>query len=225
MSTPPLPTLEASVAAWPSLDVARRDHIVKTGGRLAELWEASPVRIESNDNRCEEVIDALFPGNPLLCVAESHVQFDTKRREQWRGELAQMQLIVPSPMTSRTGRTQNGKLSAHALSNTGDRRFLVAAFSTGSLDSDAALVLHLAIGAPLALVGQNGDKGLDAWFLMEHYRPESQLQWFRHAVALGANAGMWPRSSWARLPEGTTEGGKKHAVSFLDPAPKVTKPL
>jgi len=225
MSTPPLPTLESSIAAWPSLDVARRDHIVKTGGKLAELWEASPIRIESNDNRCEEVVDALFPGNPLLCVAKSHIQFDTKPREQWRGELAQMQLIVPSPMTSRTGRTQNGKRSAHSLSNCGPRKYLVAAFSTGNLDSDAALVQHLAIGAPLALVVQNGDKGLDAWFLMQHYRPESQLQWFRHAVALGANASMWSRSAWARLPEGTSEAGKKHAVSFLDHTPKVLKPL
>jgi hypothetical protein len=49
-----------------------------------------------------------------------------KPREAWRGQLAQLQFIVPSPMSGLDGVTQEGKPSKHALSNTGPRRFLAA---------------------------------------------------------------------------------------------------
>jgi hypothetical protein len=75
--------------------------------------------------RSEEIIDRLFPDNPLLCCGKSQSEFDTKPREAWRGEMAQLQFIVPSPMSAVTGLTKEGKESKHALSNTGPRRFLV----------------------------------------------------------------------------------------------------
>ena len=74
-----------------------------------DLWEASPVRFEDNDAHTEALIDALFPGDPLLCCGLSNSNFDTRSRSEWRGELSALQLIVPSPMTARSGLTQDGK--------------------------------------------------------------------------------------------------------------------
>ena len=37
----------------------------------------------------------LFPENPLLCCGKSTSDFATRSREEWRGKLAAMQLIVP----------------------------------------------------------------------------------------------------------------------------------
>ena len=136
-----------SVAANFSMATSQREQeraaIIREGVRLVDLWEASPVRIKSNKAHTEEIVDALFPGDPLLCGGLSNSKFDTRSREEWRGQLSKLQLIVPSPMTARSGLTQDGKQSAHALSITGPRRFLVVEFDQGNTDEHAALFRHL----------------------------------------------------------------------------------
>jgi hypothetical protein len=140
----------SSTPPWPSLNLEQRDAILEEGGGLVDLWEASPIRIDENKPRREEIIDAFFPGNPLICCGANMADFATQPREDWRGELGSLQLIVPSPMTSRTGLTQEGKESEHALSNTGPRRFLVVEFDHGAVDDHAAILMHLAERAPIA---------------------------------------------------------------------------
>ena len=115
----------SSTPPWPSLNLEQREAILEDGRGLVDLWEASPIRIDENKPRTEEIIDALFPGNPLLCCGATKADFATRAREDWRGELSSLQLIVANPMTARTGRTQDGKVSEHTLENTGPRRFLI----------------------------------------------------------------------------------------------------
>jgi hypothetical protein len=101
--------------------------VAHTGNGLVDLWEASPVKLDSNEPNTDEIIDLLFPGNPLLCCGWTRHSFDTRARQHWH-KLQDLQFIVPSPMTASRGLTQKGKLSAHALSNTGPRRFLIVEF-------------------------------------------------------------------------------------------------
>jgi hypothetical protein len=119
------PRSVTQVAAWPKLNAEQREAVITSGAGLVDLWEISPVRFSDNESHTEEIIDALFPGDPLLCVGRTSYEFATRSSEEWHGKLAAQQLIVPSPMTSRIGRTQEHKASAHALSTTGPRRFLV----------------------------------------------------------------------------------------------------
>ena len=70
-----------SVSKWPKLNEEQRAAIVHGGGGLADLWEASRIRIEDNEARTEEIIDQLFPGNQLLCCGKSNSNFGTKPRE------------------------------------------------------------------------------------------------------------------------------------------------
>ena len=125
---------------WPAVNQEQREAIIRDGGGLVDLWEDSPVRFDDNAAHTEALIDALFPGNPLLCCGLSNSDFDTRSREEWRGQLGALQLIVPSPMTARNGLTQDGKQSPHALSITGPRRFLVVEFDQGDVDDHAALL-------------------------------------------------------------------------------------
>src|SRR3984893_16074038 len=106
----------------------------------------------------EEIIDALFPGNPLLCAGRSNRDFATLSRQDWRGKLSALQFIVPNPMTARIGHTQEGKQSAHTLEATGGRRFLVIEQDAGTSDEQAAVLLHLAERAPLAIAVHSGSK-------------------------------------------------------------------
>jgi hypothetical protein len=135
---------------WPKVNAEQREAVIASGVGLVDLWEISPVRFEDDSPQTEEIIDALFPGNPLLCVGRSTYHSDTRSREEWRGKLAALELIVPSPMMARIGCTQEGKQSAHTLSITGPRRFLVIEQDGGTIDEQAAVLLHLAERAPLS---------------------------------------------------------------------------
>jgi hypothetical protein len=165
----------------------------------------------------EEIIDALFPGNPLLCAGRSNRDFATLSREEWRGKLSALQLIVPNPMTARIGRTQEGKESAHALETTGPRRFLVIEQDGGTIDEQAAILLHLAGRGPLALAVHSGSKSIHGWFYCLG-QPEEKLRGFmQYAVSLGADRATWTRSQFVRMPDGNRDNGQHQAVYFFNP--------
>jgi len=202
--------------AWPRVNMEQREAVTATGFGLVDLWELSPVRFTDNQSHTEEIIDRLFPGNPLLCVGKSNSQFATRRREGWCGRLTDMALIVPSPMSARTGHTQDGKESEHTLENTAPRRFLVIEQDKGSVDEQSAVLLHLAERAPLALAVHSGSKSIHGWFFAAG-QPEERLRTFmRYAVSLGADQATWTRSQFVRMPGGTREDGKPQVVYFFN---------
>jgi hypothetical protein len=205
-----------SVSKWPSVNKEQREAIIRDGGGLADLWEASRVRLEDNDPHTEEIIDQLFPGNPLLCCGKSNSDFDTKPREDWRGEMSDLALIVPSPMSAVTGLTQKGEVSKHSLNNTDTRRFLVVEFDNGTPDDHAALLIHLAGFAPLVCAVHSGGKSLHGWFYVHGQPDEKVKKFFRYAVSLGADNHLWCKSQFCRMADGTRDNGKRQTVFFLN---------
>lgn len=205
-----------SVSKWPTPNTEQRAAIIRDGGGLCDLWEASRIRIEDNGQHTEEIIDQLFPGNPLLCCGKSSQEFDTRPREAWRGLLSSMSLIVPSPMSSIEGVTKEGKSSKHTLSNTGARRFLICEFDSGDADAHAALLFHLGTFAPLVAAVHSGNKSLHGWFFVHGQPEEKILKFFRYAVSLGADSRLWTRSQFCRMPDGTRDNGRKQTVYFLN---------
>ncbi len=201
---------------WPAVNQERREAVILDGGGLVDLWEVSKPRMEDSTVHTEDIIDHLFPGNPLLCCGRSSYKFQTRPREDWRGRLSHLQLIVPSPMSAITGRTMDGKESKHALSNTGPRRFLVCEFDSGAVDEQAALLLHLGGFAPLVCVVHSGGKSLHGWFYVHGQPEEKALKFFRYAVSLGADHATWCRSQFVRMPDGRRDNGKRQTVFFLN---------
>jgi hypothetical protein len=219
----PVSSIASSLAPrlqWPEVDEPLRASVIDdVDGGLVDLWELSPVRIEDNEQHTEAIIDRLFPGNPLLCAGRNRYRFDTKPREDWRGGLAERQLIVPSPMSAIRGITKTGQRSKHTLENTGPRRFLVCEFDTGTIDDHAALLIHLAGYAPLVLAVHSGGKSLHGWFYV-HGQPAPKVErFFRYAVSLGADRATWTRSQFVRIPDGVRDTGQRQAVYFFNPAP------
>lgn len=207
-----------SASAWPAINREQREAICSAGAGLVDLWEASPVRFEDNASRAEEIVSALFPGNPLLCVGASSNTFKTRTRDELRGELAGLALIVPSPMITRTGKTQDGDESEHTLEATGPRRYLVIEQDGGTVDEQAAILLHLAERAPLVLALHSGGKSIHGWFMAAGQREDQLRAFMRYAVSLGADPALWTRSQFARLPNGTRENGKRQPIYFFNPA-------
>ena len=213
-----------SRSKWPSVNKEQREAIVRDNGGLADLWELSNPRIDDNAAHTEEIIDALFVDNPLLCCGKSQSDFDTQPRDAWHGQLSQLPFIVPSPMSAVTGQTKEGKESKHTLANTGARRFLICEFDTGTADEHAALLLHLGTFAPLVCAVHSGGKSLHGWFYV-HGQPETKVErFFRYAVSLGADRATWTRSQFVRMPDGTRDNGARQAVFFLNFKPLGMKP-
>jgi hypothetical protein len=222
------PISAPEVKPWPDLNIKRREAVLHDRVALADLRALSPVWLEDNEARTEAIVDALFPGNPLLCVGDPLVlpngeksqTFDTKPREDWRDDLANHSLLVPSPMSAVWGkRKSDGKPSKHTLSNTADRRFLVVEFDGGTFDQHATILWHLAGYGPLVLAVHSGSKSLHGWFYCAG-QPEDVLRRFmRYAVSLGADHTTWTRSQFVRMPDGTRDNGKRQAVFFFNPKP------
>ena len=228
------------VDRWLSRDFELIGAVAGMGSSLVDLWEASPVRLKSNEANTDKVIDFLFPGNPLLCCGWTRHRFDTRPRQHWH-KLHDLQFIVPNPMTAKQGLTREGKLSVHALSNTGPRRFLIVEFDFDASNSDeearllerlasegrdvrdlcAALLLHLAEKAPLVLTVHSGGKSLHGWFYCQGVSEEQVWRFFRYAVSVGADHANWTGSQFARMPDGLRENGRRQTVYFFNP--KVVK--
>ena len=205
------------ISAWPKLNAEQREAIIASRVGLVDLWEISPLRFGDANSHTEEIIDAIFSGDPLLCAGRSNSEFATRSREEWRGKLAALQLIVPSPMTARIGQTQEGKESAHTLEATGPRRFLVIEQDAGTIDEQSAVLLHLAERAPLALAVHSGGKSIHGWFYCVGQAEEKLRGFMRYAVSLGADRTTWTRSQFVRMPDGTRDNGERQTVYFLNP--------
>jgi len=154
---------------------------------------------------------------PLLCIGKSSREFATRKRSKWRGRLSEMQLMVPSPMSSRTGMTKEGRESEHTLANTGPRQFLVIEQDQGTPDEQAAILLHLSRKGPLVLAVHSGSKSLHGWFVCLG-RPDEELRAFmNHAVTLGADPATWSMCQFVRMPDGTRENGNRQSVFYFNP--------
>jgi len=205
-----------AIPKWPEKNHEQWEAIARGNGGLVDLWELSQPRIEDNAQHAEDIIDRLFPNNPLLCCGRSHSDFDTRYREEWRSELARLQFIVPSTMTALVGKTRNGRESKHTLNNTGARRYLVCEFDAGTIDDHSAVLLHLAGYAPLVCAEFSGKKSLHGWFYVHGQPEEKVLKFFRYAVSLGADPMTWTRSQFVRTPDGTRSSGERQTVFFLN---------
>jgi hypothetical protein len=201
---------------WPSVNQKQREAIIHGSGELADLWEFSKPRIKDGETHTEQIIDRLFPDAPLLCCGKLNSDFDTRPREDWRGELSRLQFIVPSAMSAVTGKTKDGRESKHALDNTAPRRFLVCEFDSDEVDDHAALLIHLGGYAPLVCAVHSGGKSLHGWFYVHCQLDEKILRFFRYAVSLGADPATWTRSQFVRMPDGVRDDGKRQTVFFLN---------
>jgi len=207
----------ARKAKWPCADQGAREACASENGGLDRLMAMSPVDTRGLREGSRPMLGLLFSGDPWICCGITKEQFYTKRLSAWGAVLEKVRLIVPSPMTGPHGYTQLGKLSAHSLDNTGPRCFLVVEQDTGCFDLQAGVLMELSKAAPLSLVVHSGSKSIHGWFYCNGQPEEGLLEWFKHAVALGADYKMWTRSQFTRMPWGIRENGQTQQVLFFNP--------
>jgi hypothetical protein len=231
---------------WPQPDLEAIKEIVTGGATLYDLIEKSSLRFEDHRSHAEEIIDVLFPGNPLLCCAKSSEKFATRRREAWRGKLGTLPLMVPNPMLRVLGITQDGRWSEHTKDATSRPVYQIIEFDFSEKDRSgndtilaplvrrwqqsgitvtdacAALILHLAERLPtLASVCFSGGKSLHAWFRVLELNRAQRRQFMRGAVSLGADKATWNPAQFVRIPDGLRASGVRQTAYYLNPAEAV----
>ena len=211
-------------SGWPSTNLAKVSSIVAGGFGLRDLRAESPSLPESLST--EGVIDQIIPGNPYICVARKKpADSRTLPREVWRGRLSDSSLIVPSPMSSPMGTTKDGRRSPRCLDNVGPRRFLVVEFDSGTLDSQAARLWHLAERMPFVLAVHSGGKSIHGWYFVAGTPENHLLGFMRFAVMLGADQATWTRCQLVRMPGGLRDNGQRQMILYFNPyviAPRVS---
>ncbi len=234
------------IPSWSEQDESQIRQIVEDDITLADLVERAPIRFDDERSHAEEIIDILFPGDPLLCVAKSSYDFRTRRRSTWRGHLHRLPLIVPNPMLDIIGHTVEGRLSEHTKEKTARRVYLVVDFDFAEFGRDgktpsrwaplvrewrsqdkaiadvcAALLLHLAERLALVCVTHSGGKSLHGWFRASNKTERELRRFMEYAVTLGADHATWTRSQFVRIPDGLRENGKRQLCYYLDPGKAV----
>jgi hypothetical protein len=227
---------------WPPPDWSTIAAIARTGVGIPEMLKASPEQL-SDRHTAAFMLDALFPGQPLLCLAREHpADAYTAPRASWP-EPHRFGLMVPSPMRARMGKRKDGQPSRRCLDNVGPRRFLVVEFdfSAGrggvatpaapilatlaaetpprtAPDVCAAVLLHLLKqGAPLVLAVHSGGKSVHGWFPAVG-TPEAELRrFFACACRLGADPATWTACQLVRLPGGTRSNGAPQRILYFNP--------
>jgi hypothetical protein len=213
--------------------------VIDSAANLNSLRAASPVPIGNDELTAEAVVDVLFPGNPLLCMAKKKNLFWTKPRELWRGRELGMQFIVPNAMASLQGKTKEGKNSSRCLDNTGERQFLVIEFDIteagdwepyvkewqargiSTFDAQAALLVHLATkDVPrfrLTMAVHSGKKSLHGWFRCQGIPEEQTRAFMARAIRIGADPATWTKCQLVRMPGGTRDDGSAQRVEYFNP--------
>jgi hypothetical protein len=224
---------------WPVADHAFAHSIViDSAANLDRLRAASSVRTGTDELAAQAVVDVLFPGNPLLCMAKDKNLFWTKPRELWRGRESRMQFIVPNAMASLQGKTKEGKDSVRCLENTGERQFLVIEFDIAeagawepyvrewqargisTFDAQAALLVHLATkDIPrfrLTMAVHSGKKSLHGWFRCQGIPEEQTRAFMVRATRIGADPATWTKCQLVRMPGGTRDDGSAQRVEYFN---------
>jgi len=159
------------------------------GATEADLWEASPVRIDwPHTEDSFRVLEHLYHPDELLFIGDDHlpgVLGKTIRTcAEWIAYLKRddgfpfdcpFPKIIPNPLTGKSGLTKSGKQSYRADACVSSFRFLVAEFDALSLQDQFAFWYgcpHL----PVAAITHSGKKSLHAWIRVDAADAEEWTQ-------------------------------------------------
>lgn len=212
-----------AVPKWPAFNEHEQKRIIefeKFG--LSDLYDLSPVKFHDDKPHTIEILNSIFPANPLVCCGKTSMEFWTKPLWDFGKSVERYQFIVPSPMSKLTGKIQDPEPegpfeSAHTKDNTGERIYGVVEFDKGSSDDHAAILHHLTDYAHLVLAVHSGGKSLHGWFNVSG-SPEARIfRFYRYAVSLGADRATFLKSQFVRMPDGRRSNGARQCVYYFDP--------
>lgn len=165
-----------------------------------------------------DVLPALFPGNPLVCVGWAVNRFSTLPLAAILPNAHAAPYVVANAMAAE--HAPNG--SVRSLANASprrQRRHLVIEFDTAdSRLEQAAVISSLHTPAmPLVLAVWSGGKSIHGWFDVSRADPSMHVALFALAVHLGADESLFDMSKLVRMPGGTRQNGERQTILHHNP--------
>ena len=180
---------------WPELNTHEIGAVMRRYGEgtFADLLNSSeswPDDIASRQT--EWLIDQLFPDALLLDCGKSLDTICTRSRENWRGDLAQQQFIVPSPW------------------------YVVCGFDDDEFIHQSPMLKSLSEQLPLVCVVHSGFTCLEGWFFVRGIPKKKVREFLGYATSLGALPPNWELSQPVRMPGGLRDGGIRQKIYHLN---------
>jgi hypothetical protein len=180
---------------WPELNTHEICTVMRRYGEgtFADLCNSSeswPDDIASRQT--EWLIDQLFPDALLLACGKSLDTICTRSRENWRGDLAQQQFIVPSPW------------------------YVVCGFDDDEFIHQSPMLKSLSEQLPLVCVVHSGFTCLEGWFFVRGIPKKKVREFLGYATSLGALPPNWELSQPVRMPGGLRDGGIRQKIYHLN---------
>ena len=184
-----------------------------------------------------DIMGLLYPAGSLVCCGAAKDKFRTFPREAWQGNLEDVQFVVPSPMSKKSGTTVDRRPSEKCNDNTGPRTFQViefdfkpeakpecavfvarmAAQGWSVMDINAGLHFQLQDYLPLVMAVSSGNASIHGWYRCAGI-PEARIAWFQcYAQRLGADPALFCRSQFTRFPGGLRDNGNVQEILYWNP--------
>ncbi|MCE9614260.1 MAG: hypothetical protein K8T26_08285 [Lentisphaerae bacterium] len=222
---PPRPTVTAKPADAAAFVAARVAEGVGCGE--ADIWEASPVRIEAPAAAdAVTLLEALYAREDVLFIGDTYGR-TVKTVGEWigrfRGGCVLPPHIIPNPVTGELGMTKDGRPSYRADTCVKAFRFAVAEFDAMSREDQ----FHFwwAVDLPVCALIDSGGKSLHAWIRIDGVRNgaewESQVEGLlfgRWLIPMGCDPACRNEARLSRLPgHYRAEKGRWQRLMYLAP--------
>jgi hypothetical protein len=170
--------------------------------------------------KTEELLRLLYPKDSFLCMGSRFNMFRTKPIEEFIQELrlgGNLPYLVPNPMKSLYGRSQEGKISCRCRENAGHWNYQVVEFDDeSSRDNQAKFLFELRKHLPLVMVLNSGGKSLHAWFRCPDDNPNKLSKLVDYALFLGADPKIKQPEQLFRAPNQVRDNGNRQQVLYFD---------
>ena len=177
--------------------------------------------------KTEELLILLYPKDSLLCMGSKFNMFRTKPIEEFIQELrlgGNFPYLVPNPMKSLHGKTQEGKNSCRCRENAGHWNYQVVEFDDEpSHDNQAKFLFELRKHLPLVMVLNSGGKSLHAWFRCPDDNPNKLSKFVDYALFLGADPKIKQPEQLFRAPNQMRDNGNRQQVLYFDSTKTLNK--
>lgn len=204
------------------------------GIREADIWEASPVRIEAPPEQdALLLLESLYASKDVLFIGDPYGRM-VKTVAQWLDVFRAGQPIpphvIPNPLTGATAPTKDGRPSFRADACVKSFRFAIAEFD--GLSRADQLSFWWAVNLPLCALIDSGGKSLHAWIRIDGIQTAEEWtrlvedQLFGHyLIPLGCDAACRNEARLSRMPgHCRTEKGRWQRILFLAPEGRRVNP-
>lgn len=194
----------------------------------ADIWEASPVRMERppGSEDASQLIVALYAPDDRLFIGDTYGR-TVRTAAEWVARFRAGEPIpphiIPNPVSGMIGMTKDGRPSYRADACVKSFRFAVAEFD--GMSREDQLRFWWALKVPVCALIDSGGKSLHAWIRVEDVTSADQwtetvenVLFARWLIPLGCDAACRNEARLSRLPgHYRAEKGKWQRLLYLAP--------